>query len=396
MPKSSSISRSPYSRSCVSTVTGACASSISTLSVISSASEPGASPLRRAIAATSAGNAASAIWCGRGVDAHQQRLAGPREALLQRARRRGTRASSTQSPQRADQPRLLGHRDELDRARAARAPGAASARAPRPRRICPLVELDHRLVDDAQLVALERAPQLGLGAQPREHALAQHVVEQLEAAAAALLGAVHRRVGVAHQRRRCRGRRSLGHRDPDRRGDEVLAGAQHDRLRVTAWATRSATLDRVVRAVELLAHDQELVAAEPRDGVRRPDRVVQPRRQRRRAGRRRSRGRSESLTSLNRSRSSRSTATSRPSRRRRASAPSSRSSASARFGSPVSGSCSAAWRTSSSTQVAVDRARDDVGDRGQEVGLVGREAARAPARARRARPTVRRAPAIAR
>ena len=64
MPKSSSISRSPYSRSDASTVTGACASSIRTLSVISSASEPGASPWRPMMSATRAGNAPLASWRG--------------------------------------------------------------------------------------------------------------------------------------------------------------------------------------------------------------------------------------------------------------------------------------------------------------------------------------------
>ena len=63
----------------------------------------------------------------------------------------------------------------------------------------PRSQLDDRLVDDPQLAVLDPAPQLVLRAQPEQHALAQHVVEQLEAAAAALLGAVHRRVGVAQQ-----------------------------------------------------------------------------------------------------------------------------------------------------------------------------------------------------
>ena len=111
-----------------------------------------------------------------------------------------------------------------------------------------------------------------------EHALAQHVVEQLVAAAAALLGAVHRGVGVAQQ---VLGERvgALGDRDPDARGDEVLAGGEDDRL-VDRLRDALGHPDRLVRAVELLADDEELVAAEPGDRVGGPHRVVQPRRQR--------------------------------------------------------------------------------------------------------------------
>ena len=45
-------------------MTGACASSSRTLSVISSASEPGARPWRSIVSATRAGNAALASWRG--------------------------------------------------------------------------------------------------------------------------------------------------------------------------------------------------------------------------------------------------------------------------------------------------------------------------------------------
>ena len=66
-------------------------------------------------------------------------------------------------------------------------------------RTAPLAEVHDRLVEDPQLVALERPAQLVLGAQPAQDALAQHVVEELVAAAAALLGPVHGHVGVADQ-----------------------------------------------------------------------------------------------------------------------------------------------------------------------------------------------------
>ena len=65
------------------------------------------------------------------------------------------------------------------------------------RRDRPAGELDDGLVDDPQLPLVDAAAQLGLGPQPGQHPLAQHVVEQLVAAAPALLRAVHRGVGVA-------------------------------------------------------------------------------------------------------------------------------------------------------------------------------------------------------
>ena len=99
---------------------------------------------------------------------------------------------------------------------------------------------------------------------------------------------------------------------------------------------------------------------------------------------------SESLTSLNWSRSSSSTATARPSRRRRASAPSSRSRASARFGSVGQRVVQRAMADLLLDEMALDRAGDDVGDGAQEVDLVGPELPRACGSARRARPTPRR------
>ena len=58
--------------------------------------------------------------------------------------------------------------------------------------------------------------------------------------------------------------------------DEVLAGREHDRL-VDRLGDALGDADRLVRAVELLADDEELVAAEPRHGVGRAHGVVEPR-----------------------------------------------------------------------------------------------------------------------
>ena len=64
----------------------------------------------------------------------------------------------------------------------------------------PASQVDDRLVVHAQLAALDRAVQLVAGAQVVDRAVVLAGVEQLGAVAAALLGAVHRGVGVAQQR----------------------------------------------------------------------------------------------------------------------------------------------------------------------------------------------------
>ena len=78
----------------------------------------------------------------------------------------------------------------------------------------PVVELDDRLVVRHDLAALEAAAQLVGGAQGQHRRLVRAGRERLDAVAAACLGPVHRRVGVAQQlgrstprrgrRRRCR------------------------------------------------------------------------------------------------------------------------------------------------------------------------------------------------
>ena len=123
--------------------------------------------------------------------------------------------------------------------------------------------------------------------------------------------------------------------------------------------------------VDLLAHDHELVTAEPRHGVGRPHRRRAGARRARPAPRRRPRGRSASLTSLKSSRSTNSTpVTASSSRADRASACSSRSRSSVRLASPVSGSCSASWRIRSSVAQPRERGRERVRDRAQEAHLV--------------------------
>ena len=89
-------------------------------------------------------------------------------------------------------------------------------------------ELDDRLVDGDELVALERALQRRLEAEPSGQLDAHGLVEPLDLAAPALLGAVHRGVGVAEQLD-ARLDVAAGGGDADRRGDEDLVAADRER-----------------------------------------------------------------------------------------------------------------------------------------------------------------------
>ena len=62
-----------------------------------------------------------------------------------------------------------------------------------------IVQVDLRLIEDHQFVALERAPQLALEHQPLDRGGVHLRRIEREAVAAVLLGVVHRGVGVADQ-----------------------------------------------------------------------------------------------------------------------------------------------------------------------------------------------------
>ena len=103
------------------------------------------------------------------------------------------------APERHDQPALLGDRDER-----AREHDPLLRVAPAHQRLDgddpALVEVDERLVVELELVVVERAAQVLLELEALHHAPAHAAVEQLEARAAAVLGAIHGDVGVAHDR----------------------------------------------------------------------------------------------------------------------------------------------------------------------------------------------------
>ena len=172
-----------------------------------------------------------------------------------------------------DQAGLLGDRDELERCdQAALRVPPAHERLGRDRALRD--EVDHRLVPDLELAAIEGPAQLGLGAQARGGPGAHRLVEQLVAAASALLGPVHRRVGVAQQGPGRVVRRG-GERDSGTDREEVLAAVDHQRA-VDLGREALSDLRGLVGRVDAGADDDELVAADARDGVRRAHRGGQP------------------------------------------------------------------------------------------------------------------------
>lgn len=138
------------------------------------------------------------------------------------------------------------------------------------------VQLDHRLVEDAQLAALDRAVQGVLRVQSLDRAVAHDLVEQLVARLAALLGPVHRRVGVANQRLRPRVARR-GHGDADAGGEKRL-GVAEDQWRCHRLAHALGDHDRVALAVDVVAENREFVAAEASDRVAGPQDALKSRR----------------------------------------------------------------------------------------------------------------------
>ncbi len=138
----------------------------------------------------------------------------------------------------------------------------------------PVVEVDHRLVVHAHLAALDGAVQLVAGAQVVDRAVVFARVEQLGAVAAQLLGAVHRRVGVAQQRLGRVGA-AARQRDADARGHEHLAFHERDRPRDRLGEPLRDELDGLL-AGHVVAEDRELVAAEAGDDVVRAHGRAQP------------------------------------------------------------------------------------------------------------------------
>jgi len=97
-----------------------------------------------------------------------------------------------------DQPGVLGELDELGR-RHETARAVLPAQQPLVAGHPPARELDHRLVEHAQLAVLDRAAQVRLERHPPGRGEVHLLGEELVVGAPGLLGVVHRRIGIADQ-----------------------------------------------------------------------------------------------------------------------------------------------------------------------------------------------------
>ena len=175
-----------------------------------------------------------------------------------------------------DQAALLGHGKELVR-REQSALGVLPADECLGADHLAGVEVHERLVEEPQLATLESVLKLLLDRQLLYGALAHRHVEQLGSRAAALLRAVHRRVGVLDQARGAHLVAGLGHRDADTGAEAQLGAARVHRLGELALkAVRDA--HSLEHATDRLAQDGELVAAEAGHGVLWADRALDARR----------------------------------------------------------------------------------------------------------------------
>ena len=135
-----------------------------------------------------------------------------------------------------------------------------------------VAELDHRLVAQEQLVALERSVQPGLDLERGGGGGAQRVVEDLVAVPAPVLGSVGGGVGAAEHVGRHRVH--LGDRDADARRHEHGTALHGERI---GEHVRDPPCDhlRVLGMLEVGAHDHEFVAAGAPGHVRLAEHAVE-------------------------------------------------------------------------------------------------------------------------
>ena len=124
---------------------------------------------------------------------------------------------------------------------------------------------------------LERALHVRLELQPAQRRLVHRGLEHLVAVLAPLLGHVHRDVGVAHQRLDVvdLGVVGLRDRDPDARPDEHLLVLEVERP-VERLDQPLGDVGRADRIAAVLEQHRELVAAEARRGIGRPQDMPEP------------------------------------------------------------------------------------------------------------------------
>ena len=153
-------------------------------------------PVRAMISATVAGRSRWATWRAERLTATSSgRRVG---ALLVPLEDLAAGALLDPAADRLDQAAVLGDRDELGRVEQ-----AALGVLPADQRLeagdLAGAQADHRLVVERELVAVERVAQLAFDLEPAHRAGPHLGVEEDAAGAAAFLGPVHRRVGVADQ-----------------------------------------------------------------------------------------------------------------------------------------------------------------------------------------------------
>ena len=180
------------------------------------------------------------------------------------------RLAEHEPPELADQAAALGERDE-DRGRHRSALGMRPARERLDRTRAPVAQVEDRLERHVDLARAQRAAEVALEPQPLQRAGAQHVVVDLDAAAARRLRVVQRRVGLAQQL-------AVGRADGDAhraRDVDVVAG-EVERLgpgRRDPAGVRA----RLPRSGHAVAEDEVAAAAEVLDGVLGADGCAQPR-----------------------------------------------------------------------------------------------------------------------
>ncbi len=229
MPKSSRTRRTPISFSASSEAIAVADSSTRTLSVISSRRWTGSRPVRATISATVAGRSRWATWRAERLTATSNGRASGRCSCQLEDLAAG--ALLDPAADRLDQAAVLGDRDELGRVEQ-----AALGVLPADQRLeagdLAGAQVDHRLVVEGELLAVERVPQLPFDLQPAHRAGPHLGVEEDAAGAAALLGPVHRRVGVADQQLGVGAALvgGAGDGDADAGGDEMLDALHREGL----------------------------------------------------------------------------------------------------------------------------------------------------------------------
>ena len=185
--------------------------------------------------------------------------------------------SSTNMPRSTIEADLLGDGDELGR-RAAAHLGMIPARQRLEAGDRAVLEPHDRLIEDRDLVALERAPQLRFERQPIGLARPHRRLEQLDAVAADALGVIHRELGVLEHLLGAV-RLAVAERNAHRSGEEDLAVVEGDG-RAQSFAQRLGESDDALGLPLRQQNERELVAGQPRQRVLRLEQPSEPARQR--------------------------------------------------------------------------------------------------------------------